>query len=254
MRPVYELVARAVGERLGLPTRLIDSNDFAAFAGGDADVGFICGLPYVRLAAIDPTPVELVAAPQLLGDRYQDRPTYYSDVVVRADAGLSTVAELRGRSWAYNDPDSHSGHLITLYQLLRMGESPDYFGSVVEAGSHQRSIDLVAAGEVDASAIDSQVLALAVAVKPALRSELRVIDSWGPSPVQPVVASTRIDVSLRQEIRRAIQEIGQQPEERQVLNAARVDSFVAIDDGHYDPIRAMLRAVEESGHTRLLPA
>jgi ABC-type phosphate/phosphonate transport system substrate-binding protein len=78
---------------------------------------------------------------------------YYSDVIVRRDSPITRLEELEGRSWAYNEPASHSGHTVTLYSLVAMGAQPGFLGKVVEAGFHQRAIRLVAAGSVDATAI-----------------------------------------------------------------------------------------------------
>ena len=56
---------------------------------------------------------------------------------------------------------------------------------------------MVAAGEVDASAIDSQVLAVAMRDDPGLARSLRVVDALGPSTIQPVAVSRRVPAELR---------------------------------------------------------
>jgi hypothetical protein len=43
---------------------------FDQFDAGEADLGVICGLPYVWLADRQPLPVEPLAAPVLAGVRY----------------------------------------------------------------------------------------------------------------------------------------------------------------------------------------
>ena len=63
---------------------------------------------------------------------------------------------------------------------------------------------MVCSGEVDASAIDSQVLAVAMRDDPSLSKRLRVIDSLGPSTIQPVVAATRLPDSLKADIREVL--------------------------------------------------
>ena len=192
--PVYEFIAEYLGRQLGCPTELVVGRSHAEFAEGKADVGFICGLPYVLLARQDPPPVELLAAPVLRGERYGARPIYYSDVIVRRGSPFKSFADLRGVAWAYNEPGSQSGYGITRYRLLQMGETNGFFGKVVEAGFHQESIQMVCAGQVDASAIDSQVLAVALRDDPALVVQLKVIDTLGPSTIQPVVAANHLPV------------------------------------------------------------
>ena len=61
--PVYQAITDYVGQRLGCPTTLVVGESFTAFAAGQADGGFICGLPYVLLTRQQPPPVELLAAP-----------------------------------------------------------------------------------------------------------------------------------------------------------------------------------------------
>jgi phosphonate transport system substrate-binding protein len=166
MLPVYRFLAERIAQRLGRPVQVVVGSSFDQFERGQADLGVICGLPYVWLAAHRPRPVEPLAAPVLVGERYGGHPVYYSNVIVHRDSPITRIPQLQGRSWAYNEPASHSGHTVTLYELVHIDARPGFFSSVVEAGFHQRAIRLVAQGQVDAAAIDSQVLAVEPATIP----------------------------------------------------------------------------------------
>src|SRR5262245_15536751 len=157
--PVYGFIVRYIGDRLGCLTELVVGSSYDRL-GVDGEVAFVCGLPYVELVRRAGPVVEPLAAPLLKGRRYGGRPVYFSDVVVRRDSPYRTFADLRGRSWAYNEPCSHSGYGVTRYRLVLMGETRGFFGKVVEAGFHESSLRMVCSGEVDGSAIDSHVLAL----------------------------------------------------------------------------------------------
>ena len=196
----------------------------------------------------NPPPVELVAAPVLQGERYQGRPIYFSDVVVRTDSLLGSFADLRGHSWSYNDPDSHSGYNVTRHRLVQMGETRGFFSRVVEAGSHQRSIRLVAAGDVDASAIDSQVLAIELRDHPELATQLKIIDTLGPSTIQPVVAARHVPQEVRTGVQRVLFAMGDDPAARPSLDRGFVERFVKVTDTTYDDIRSMLAAAEAAGY------
>jgi phosphonate transport system substrate-binding protein len=250
MLPVYRFLADRIGERLGRPVELVVGSSFDQFERGEADLGVVCGLPYVWLAARRPRPVEPLAAPVLAGDRYGGRPVYYSDVVVRHDSPITCLEDLQGRSWAYNEPASHSGHSVTLYGLVRMGARPGFFARVVEAGFHQRALRLVAGGAVDAAAIDCQVLAIELRDHPQLAG-LRVVGSFGPSTIQPVVAASRLPEQLKDEVRDLLVELAGDPTARPVLDHGVIDHFAAVDDAAYDDIRAMLTVIEAAGWTSL---
>jgi phosphonate transport system substrate-binding protein len=248
MRPIYEFLADAFGRELCSDAELVVGASFDQFANGEIDVGFICGLPYVQLARQTPAPVEVLAAPVLSGDRYAGRPIYFSDVIVHRDSPVRTFADLRGRSWAYNDVDSHSGYNLTRHHLVTMGETRGFFGCVVEAGFHQHALRMVAVGEVDAAAIDSQVLAIELRDDPGLASELRVIEVLGPSTIQPVVAARHLPVDVKVALRTALLRMGDDPAGRAALAKGFVERFVPVTDGDYDDIRMMLVAAEQAGY------
>lgn len=234
----YRFITEATGERLGIETRLVIGRSFTELTNGEVDVAFLCGLPYVRLAES----VEPLAAPVLHGDRYDGLPAYYSDVIVRRESAVESFADLRGSSWAFNDPDSHSGYLATLVRLLELGETERFFGQVVDAGWHEVSIDLVASGRVEASAIDSQVLAVALRRRPELQHRIQVIDRFGPSPIQPIVVRRALDPGLRQDLRQALLSLTGEG-----LAQAGVARLAPVTDGWYDPIRLMLARVNRAG-------
>ncbi len=251
MLPVYEFIANHIARELGCRTQLIVGTSFDQFATGEIDVGFICGLPYIQLARQTPAPVELLAAPVIAGERYGGRPVYFSDVITHRSSPFRTFADLRGRSWAYNDLDSHSGYNLTRQYLVRLGETRGFFSRVVEAGFHQRAIELVATREIDAAAIDSQVLAIELRDQPGLGEEVRVIETLGPSSIQPVVAARHLSADLKAALRAVLLEMSINPAARTELARGFVERFVPVRDDDYDDIRGMLDAAENAGFLRI---
>jgi phosphonate transport system substrate-binding protein len=97
---------------------------------------------------------------------------------------------------------------------------------------------------VDASAIDSQVLSVALREYPELAARLRVVEALGPSTIQPVVAARRLSAALRSELRAVLLELADDAEGRAHLAYGFVERFAAVADGDYDDIRGMLDAAE----------
>jgi phosphonate transport system substrate-binding protein len=170
---------------------------------------------------------------------------------VHRDSPIRTVADLRGQSWAYNDPDSHSGYNLTRHYLLTMGETHGFFGRVIQAGYHQHAIRMVAARDVDAAAIDSQVLAIELRDHADLAEELRVIGAFGPSTIQPVVAARRLPVAVKAALRSVLLRLGDDRAARSELGRGFIDRFVPVTDEDYDDIRAMLLSAERAGFLTL---
>lgn len=247
MMPVYTAIAEAVGEILGLTTELVVESDYENCRNDVNDVCFVCSLPYIHFEREGVAPAVPIAAPVLRGERYEGRPIYFSDVIVTADSDLHTFADLRGRSWAYNEPLSQSGYGITRFHLVSMGETNGYFGEVVEAGFHETAIRMVAAGQVDASAIDSQVLGVEMRDNPDLAGQLRVIDSLGPSTIQPVAVSKRFDQRFRDDVADIFLDLHRRAGFDRVLEHGMVERFVSVGPDSYDDIRMMLETCEKAG-------
>jgi phosphonate transport system substrate-binding protein len=246
MTSVYAAVAARVGQALGRPTQLIQGTSMAQLTEPTVDVAFLCGLPYVRLAQTHPLMLEPLAAPVVDEPRYRGRPVYFSDVVARRERPYRSFADLRGKTWAHSSEDSFSGCLLTRHHLLQMGETEAFFGRVTCSGRHQTSLAQVLDGEVDASAIDSHVLAVERSRNPELARRLRVIAVLGPSTMPPVVATRRLAADLARSIRDTLCRLENETETRANLARGRIRRYVPIDDHAYDDIRHKLAAVEGS--------
>jgi phosphonate transport system substrate-binding protein len=245
--PVYEAVTEEVGRRLGVEAELFVETDYEACAKDENEVCFVCSLPYVEFERRGISPAVPIAAPVLMGERYGGKPIYFSDVIVHRDSPFRSFLDLRGRSWAYNEPLSHSGYGITRYHLVELGETSGFFSEVIEAGFHESSMRLVANGEVDASAIDSQVLAVAMRDDSSLARSLRVIDALGPSTIQPVAVSKRVPARQRREIQGVLTTMHEDPALRERLAMGMVERFAPVDASSYDDIRRMRDACEAAG-------
>lgn len=236
----YEFVSHYLGDKLDRPVVLAAGSRYED-PSEEADLAFLCGLAYVELADGD-FAFEPLAAPVLRGPRYQGKPIYYSDVVVRRRSSFSSFADLRGRSWAYNEPHSQSGCGVIRYHLAQLGETRGYFSRVVQSGWHERSIHMVCSGEVDASAIDSHVLAVEMRRCPELATQLRIIASLGPSTIQPLVAARRLPQRTKVELQSALRGMNEDAAACRQLQRVGVARFVAVNDARYDDIRRMREA------------
>src|SRR5438552_10804846 len=245
MTSVYAGVAERVGEALEVPAQLIERSSFEQLRDGSVGVAFLCGLPYVRLCAERAGRPEPLAAPVLNEARYQDRPFYFSDVIVRRDSPFRSFDDLRGHSWAYNEAGSFSGCLLVRHHLLQMGETESFFGRVIFTGRHQESIRKVVEGAVDAAAIDSHVLGVERLRNPELVSQLRVIASFGPSTIPLVVATDGVPATLQSRLSGALSALGGEPGSRRLLASGLIRRFTPIEDRAYDDIRQKLADVDQ---------
>ncbi len=215
----------------------------ARLDAGEIDLGWICGAPYVEKIARG-VPLKILAAPVMVRPRYQNRPVYFSDVVVRADSKYKTFDDLRGARWAYNEPHSHSGYHAVRYFLSTRNLDQDFFREVIASGAHQNSIQMILDASADASAIDSTVLELLLAQDKSLARRVRVVESIGPSPMPPFVSGAHVSAEIRAQIQNALMEMAQDARGQEILRGAHMARLACVGDADYDTIRAMLRAAE----------
>lgn len=241
-----EATCRAIvawlGTALDIRTEFVDCIGWQArerlLDEGEIDVCWICGLPYVWKADAK-APLEICAVPVMRGERYANRPIYFSDVVVRSDSAYRSFVQLRGARWAYNESRSHSGYNVVRHHLATLGEFNGFFGRAVESGAHQASLRMILDGEIDASAVDSTVLEAELARNPDYAARLITIDTLGPSPMPPWIVRTDLSQELRSDIRNALLAMHCDADGAAVLQSSGISSFVASEDRAFDPLREM---------------
>lgn len=150
-----------------------------AFAAGEADLGWVCAPSMLWLHAQGS--VDLVPASMVPDDpRCEGRPHYWCEVIVRADHGAGRLEELGGQVAAFNDRASLSGFGSLLGRVQDLGGEA-YFARWLETGSHARSVRAVRAGDADVAVVDANIW------RTMPKQGLRVLESLGPFPIQPMV-------------------------------------------------------------------
>jgi phosphonate transport system substrate-binding protein len=208
---LFRTIADRIRAATSLPTHLLFETrisgplegDAEPFTSGMADVGFVCAPSFRWLRARGTVELLPVAVPS--DPRAKGQPVYFSDVIVPAASPARSVHDLLHAEWVCNDTHSLSGFFSIRERLGAIaGAEPRFRFS----GSHLQSIALIAAGAAEAAAIDSNVLRLELARRPELATRLRIIDGWGPRPMQPTIVRSSLDPHLKNTIAAALLSIG----------------------------------------------
>jgi phosphonate transport system substrate-binding protein len=244
-RTFYQCVTKYLSRRTGIGTQFVNDRPWKdrerMLDQAHAQVGFICGLPYTQRAGW----LDLLAAPVMRGTRYDNRPIYFSDVVVRHDSPFKSFSDLRGATWAYNEPDSWSGCLVLRAYIAARGETRNYFGNIVESGAHIRSLQMIVDGMIDAAAIDSTVLEIELVRRSELAKQIRVVERIGPNTIPPAVARRDLPDTLKWRLRDALLQMHADDEGAAILADGMVSRFAAIRDADYDDIRRKVQLAEQ---------
>lgn len=248
----YQSVVLFLGRVLQCETRLSVSdgdplND-PFLLQDQLDLAFICGLPFIRRCQIAPNQLRAIAAPVMQAERYQNRPVYFSDVIVRANSRFQTFCDLAGSTVCYNDPGSNSGYYLLRYRLLEQC-STRFFNNAVQSGSHQRSLRWVIEGKADCAAIDSTVLEQECRMFPELTNHLRVLESSDPCPMPPIVVAQHLGDDLIEQIQSALLQPDRQL--KAAMAHMKMQRYEAVNTDDYGAIAQIYDAVTHSRFSQL---
>lgn len=234
----YRQLIDYLSEQLSLDIAAVDPASYQKLnqllETGKIDIAFVCSGPYVEGHAR--FGLLLLAAPVVNGAM-----EYYSNLIVPAKSSISTFADLRGKTFAFTDPQSNSGSLVPKTELARMGFTPEtFFDSFTYTYAHDRSIHAVADQLVDGASVDSLIWDYLALTEPELRKQVRIVRRYGPYGIPPLVAAPHVAPELRKKIQLALLTMHENPKGQAILKGMHIDRFEKIDDQAYDLIRQML--------------
>lgn len=191
------------------------------------EIGWVCGLIHATRLPTAPWKHSAVAAAVMSGDRYENSPVYFSDVVVAPSSRFVTLDSADEMVFAFNDRTSLSGYEM----MVRHLGSAAVFKDTIETGSHMSSMEALRSGDADVAIIDSTVRDML-----RLRGELpdlRTISQIGPYPAPPIVVSHSLEDGVVDELRTRLTTLHLDPEGRDALASWGIARFAQVDDATY---------------------
>lgn len=176
-----------------------------AMCAGRVDVGFLATFAYVlanRRCGVDARLVSI----------RQNQPFYVSQILYRADLNAKSLADLRGKRFAFVDPGSASGYLFPAALLKKNGIDPDrFFSQVVYAGGHDKVVLAIYTGSVDAGATFGdpnnpvfEARERVVQQYPDVRDKVKVLMYTEPIPNDTVSFRPGLPEEVREKVTRAM--------------------------------------------------
>jgi ABC-type phosphate/phosphonate transport system substrate-binding protein len=213
-KAAWHRVLRWTLEQAGLPWDVVDYDApaplSALWARDDLGLAMMCGLPFSQRQP----PAQLVAAPIPSPARYEGRPVYCTDIVVRADAPFRTLEDTFGGVAGYTLADSLSGGVAFNLHLqpFRTAGRPRLYARTVGGLVNARGIiDALAAGTIDVGPLDSWYHDQLRMQDPAFAARVRTVASTQWRPIPPLVATTPLAADELARLRRALLAVSQAP-------------------------------------------
>ena len=227
-KPFLDVLARAVQMEVK-PFVATDYNGVTeALRSKRLDIAFMGPFSYVL--AVSVADVEAFA----VAETSKQTTTYRAYVIARKDRGIRSLADLKGRTFAFVDPSSTSGHLLPKAALSKIGFDADKdFSRVIFAGGHDAVAIAVQNGKVDAGAIAEGLFDAAVARGVIKRDELTIVWTSDPIAGSPFCMRRDLPADLKQKIREGFYAMRDVPwGSKGVLKR-----WEPIDDRAYDFVR-----------------
>ena len=147
-----DCVRAGIEKLLGVTTKLYAPADYngviEGLLGGNLDMAWLGASGYAKTYLTNPDAVE----PVLTKINADGSFGYYSIGFARIDKNIKTLSDMKGKKFAFGDPNSTSGFLIPSIEIPAAGfpmEGGKHFGEIVFSGGHEQTIVGVAGGDYD---------------------------------------------------------------------------------------------------------
>lgn len=227
-QPLGRLVSRLLGCSLYLRIGHDYEDAVKDLGEGRSLVAYLTPSTYVE--AHSRYGVEPLAVPLAKGE-----PFYRAAIVVRADSGITSLKELRGKRFAFGDPKSTGSKAMPEAMLKNGGVGIHDLSGHGFVGNHDN-----VANNVLSKNYDGGGLMLSVAEQ-YVEKGLTILAVSDPIPQFPVCASPKLPGAQRAQLRAALLEL----KDADILAALgnHVTGFAPIEDRDYDGVRAMLKSL-----------
>lgn len=237
-QPIVEILRR----HLGMEVQPFVAADYTgvveALRVSKLDVAFLTPASYVL--AKNEANVKVVLKSERKGI-----PFLYAAIITRADSGIKTLDDLRGKSFAFGDSLSTTGNIIPRRMFKERGIDPVRdFKQVLYSGGHDATVLAVLNRKVDAGATyanspDSNDTAWMRYLKNSEDvKKIRAIAFSEPIPADNLVVSASLDEAIAKKIEAIFVELSRDPEGKKMLrDLYQIDGFVPATDKDYDSVR-----------------
>lgn len=217
-RPVQARVGRNYAEHID------------AIGTDSVDIAYMGPVPYVKLVSrYGKKP--LLARQQVNSQRY-----LRGVMIVRQDSPIRTLADLKGKRFAFGDPDSTMSHVLPLYLLQKAGVPQRALAHHEFLGAHKNVALAVLAGDYDAGAVKQEVF------QEFSSQGLRALAELPPVSDHLFVASAKLPASLVAVLRHALLRLKDTPEGKKIMSSIHphMTALAPALDSDYDNLRVIL--------------
>lgn len=231
--PLADYLSKRLGREIEVRVGGDYEQHIEAIGLNQVDIAFIGPASYVKMVA------QYGEKPLLARIEVNGKPRLSGYIVTTVNSPLRHISDLRGKRFAFTDPDSTMGTIIPRYVMQQAGVRLDQLGAYQHLGGHKDVALGVLSGDFDAGAIKSEVYE-AYAAR-GLRVLVKLPD------VSEHLFITRADLPTQQVslLRQALLQLKDAPAGAAILRALNKEmtAMVPVADSDYDSLRKLQRAL-----------
>lgn len=220
---------------LGRPVNLVIPKNYEAtieaLGNGSLDFAYLGGLSYIKAHA------RYGAVP--LVQRASDR-QFHSYFITSVNSGIHSLSDLKGKTFAFGDINSTSGHLMPYWEMKEAGMDPNTDLKYRYTGSHLATAKAVESGAAEAGALDDTVFDSMVSEGKLDPNHVRVFYTSKPFVDYVWVARKEINQATQEKLMQAFLNL-REGQNDDVLRILRGKNFVRATNDEY----ALLRLIAQ---------
>jgi ABC-type phosphate/phosphonate transport system substrate-binding protein len=201
----------------------------------DLACAFMCGYPFATWAGGAARP-RVLAAPVPAPERYDGKPCYCTDIVVRANSDYMSLDALEDVPFGFTVEHSQSGFQAPRKMLARVATDRGRHGFTNWVGplhTPRGVLDALFDGRIEAGPLDSYWHDLLRRHEPATAARVRTIASTPMTPIPPLVSAAGVSSSRRERLTSALTRVGSEAALADVRDALLLHAFTPVAEDVY---------------------
>lgn len=233
---IFDIVTKHTGMKVDAFVGSDYNATIEALRAGHIDVALLGPFSYVLATTV--APVEAFAVTVIARTM---QPSYKSIIIASKDSNINSLADLKGRTFAFVDPGSTSGFMVPSAAFIKAGITPEKdFKQVMYSGGHDATIVSVGSGKVDAGSVADRIYERGCAKGLADCNKLKVVWTSPAIPNDPLLYRRNLPEDMKAKIREAFFSV----KNLAFGEMGTVARFDPATDKDYDPIREIASALK----------
>jgi len=227
-------------QQLGMKVQFVPVADYPAvvesLASNRLDMAWLGGFTFVQVHLKDPTATPLV-------QREQD--AQFTSKFITANPDVKSLADLKGKTFAFGSISSTSGSLMPRYFMLKNDDiKPEaYFKRISYSGAHDATAAWVQAGKVDAGVLNASVWDKLVASGKVDTQKVNVFATTPTYYDYNWTVRGSLDPALKEKIKKAFLDLDPaNPEHKAILDLQAASRFIETSPDNYQGTEEAARA------------